>query len=237
LVGQVDAVSTGPGDRRQQIRAGRLRGLAHWGEGRLAALPDVPSLTELGFAVQFAQWSGLFVPAGTPEAIVTRLREAAQAAANDPKVVQTIAAAGSPMLYPRRTGVRSLLERGRRRSWRAWCSRSAASSRWLDAHRRSGSRNSNSFRLEIGRIEGAQILRHNYWKETVRLAAGLDANKRLSRKAIETACECLARMNERLRGMQGEQVRAVGTETLRTACERRRVPARGPARAWGIPLR
>ena len=76
---------------------------------------------------------------------------------------------------------------------------------------------SNSFRLEIGRIEGAQILRHNYWKETVRLAAGLDANKRLSRKAIETACECLARMNERLRGMQGEQVRAVGTETLRTA--------------------
>jgi len=97
--GQVDAVSTGPATVVQQIRAGRLRALAHWGEGRLAALPDVPSLTELGFAVQFAQWSGLFVPAGTPEAIVTRLREAAQAAANDPKVVQTIAAAGSPMLY------------------------------------------------------------------------------------------------------------------------------------------
>jgi len=97
--GQVDAVSTGPATVVQQIRAGRLRALAHWGEGRLAALPDVPSLTELGFAVQFAQWSGLFVPAGTPEAIVIRLREAAQAAANDPKVVQTIAAAGSPMLY------------------------------------------------------------------------------------------------------------------------------------------
>ena len=76
---------------------------------------------------------------------------------------------------------------------------------------------SNSFRLEIGRIDGAQILRHNYWKETIRLAAGLDENKRLTRKAIETARECLARMNERLRGMQVEQVRAVGTETLRTA--------------------
>ena len=76
---------------------------------------------------------------------------------------------------------------------------------------------SNSFRLEIGRVEGAQILRHNYWKETVRLAAGLDDHKRLSRKSIESACECLARMNERLRGMPGEVVRAVGTETLRTA--------------------
>jgi exopolyphosphatase/guanosine-5'-triphosphate,3'-diphosphate pyrophosphatase len=76
---------------------------------------------------------------------------------------------------------------------------------------------SNSFRLEIGRVEGAQILRQNYWKETIRLAAGLDDHKRLARKSIETACECLARMNERLRGMPGEVVRAVGTETLRTA--------------------
>ncbi len=76
---------------------------------------------------------------------------------------------------------------------------------------------SNSFRLEIGRVEGAHIVRHNYWKETIRLAAGLDDNKRLSRKAIEAACECLARMNERLRGMPGETVRAVGTETLRIA--------------------
>lgn len=99
LSGQVDAVSTGPATVVQQIRAGRLRALAHWGEGRLAALPDVPGLTELGYGVQFAQWSGLFVPAGTPESVVTRLREAAQIAANDPKVIQTIGGAGTPMLY------------------------------------------------------------------------------------------------------------------------------------------
>jgi tripartite-type tricarboxylate transporter receptor subunit TctC len=97
--GQVDAVSTGPATVVQHIRAGKLRPLAHWGDGRLAALPDVPSLTELGFPVTFAQWSGLFVPAGTPEAVVAKLREAAQTAANDPKVVQTIGAAGSPVLY------------------------------------------------------------------------------------------------------------------------------------------
>jgi len=76
---------------------------------------------------------------------------------------------------------------------------------------------SNSFRLEIGRADGLHIERRGYWKEIVRLAAGLDAGNRLSKKAIETASECLARMNERLRGMDGPQVRAVGTQTLRQA--------------------
>jgi exopolyphosphatase/guanosine-5'-triphosphate,3'-diphosphate pyrophosphatase len=76
---------------------------------------------------------------------------------------------------------------------------------------------SNSFRLEIGRVEGSMIERHGYWKETVRLAAGLGEDGRLTKRAIEAACECLARMNERLRGMKGEQVRAVGTQALRLA--------------------
>jgi exopolyphosphatase/guanosine-5'-triphosphate,3'-diphosphate pyrophosphatase len=76
---------------------------------------------------------------------------------------------------------------------------------------------SNSFRLEIGRVDGAHIARLGYWKETVRLAAGLDPDGRLSRKSIAIAVDTLARMNERLRGMNGEQVRAVGTQTLRQA--------------------
>jgi exopolyphosphatase/guanosine-5'-triphosphate,3'-diphosphate pyrophosphatase len=76
---------------------------------------------------------------------------------------------------------------------------------------------SNSFRLEIGRADGSHIERHGYWKEIVRLAAGLDEDNRLSRRAIESASECLARINERLRGMAGPHVRAVGTQTLRQA--------------------
>lgn len=76
---------------------------------------------------------------------------------------------------------------------------------------------SNSFRLEIGKAEGSHITRVGYWKETVRLAAGLDGDGRLNRKSIAIAVDTLARMNERLRGMRGEQVRAVGTQTLRQA--------------------
>jgi len=99
LGGQVDALATGPASIVQQIKAGKVRALAHWGDGRLASLPDVPSLKELGANIEYAQWAGLFVPAGTPEPVVARLREAAKAAANDDKVKQVLLTAGSPILY------------------------------------------------------------------------------------------------------------------------------------------
>ncbi|MCX7174755.1 MAG: tripartite tricarboxylate transporter substrate binding protein, partial [Proteobacteria bacterium] len=52
LSNQVQAVSTGPASILQQIKAGKVRALAHWGEGRLASLPEVPSLKELGYPVE-----------------------------------------------------------------------------------------------------------------------------------------------------------------------------------------
>jgi tripartite-type tricarboxylate transporter receptor subunit TctC len=99
LAGQVDAVASGPSTVAQQIKAGKLRALAHWGEQPLQSLPDVPSLKSLGQPVQFAQWSALFVPAGTPDDVVQKLRAAARKAAVDPAVVQVINRAGSPIEY------------------------------------------------------------------------------------------------------------------------------------------
>jgi tripartite-type tricarboxylate transporter receptor subunit TctC len=99
LAGQVDAVSTGPSSVMQHVRAGKLRVLAQWGDGRLAALPDVPSLKELGVPITYSQWSGLFVPAGTPEAVVTKLRQAARAAAEDARANQSLASAGTSFQY------------------------------------------------------------------------------------------------------------------------------------------
>jgi tripartite-type tricarboxylate transporter receptor subunit TctC len=99
LGGQVDALATGPASIVQQIKGGRVRALAQWGNERLFALPDVPSLKETGNNVEYAQWSGLFVPSGTPDAVVQRLREAARAAANDERVKQVLLSAGSPVQY------------------------------------------------------------------------------------------------------------------------------------------
>jgi tripartite-type tricarboxylate transporter receptor subunit TctC len=99
LAGQVDAIASGPSTVVQQIQAGKLRALAHWGGGPLAALPGVPSLTQAGYPVKFAQWSALFVPSQTPDAVVQRLRAAAAIVAADPAVRQIIQKAGSPIEY------------------------------------------------------------------------------------------------------------------------------------------
>ena len=58
-----------------QIKAGKLRPLAVLGAQRSAALPDVPTLKEVGVNVEFYLWVGLFAPRGTPEPIVTKLRD------------------------------------------------------------------------------------------------------------------------------------------------------------------
>jgi tripartite-type tricarboxylate transporter receptor subunit TctC len=99
LGGQVDALATGPATVLQHVKGGKVKVLGHWGNGKLQTMPEVPSLKQAGYDAEYAQWSGLFVPAGTPEPIVQRLREAARAAANDPKVKDVILNAGSPVLY------------------------------------------------------------------------------------------------------------------------------------------
>jgi tripartite-type tricarboxylate transporter receptor subunit TctC len=99
LGGQIDAVSSGPATVLQHVKAGRLRVLAHWGNARLDALPDAPSLKSAGYDAEYAQWSGLFIPAATPEPVAQRLRAAARSAAMDARVRDVILAAGSPILY------------------------------------------------------------------------------------------------------------------------------------------
>jgi len=99
LGGQVDAIASGPSTVAQHIRNGRLRALAHWGDQPLQSLPEVPSLASQGYAVRYAQWSGLFVPAGVNDDVTQRLRAAARKGAADPQVQQTIRTAGSPIEY------------------------------------------------------------------------------------------------------------------------------------------
>ena len=79
---------------------------------------------------------------------------------------------------------------------------------------------SNSFRLEIGVFEEGHIRRVDYLKETVRQGNGLDADRMLSKEAMQRSWDCLARFAERLSGFGPEYVRAVATQTLREARNR-----------------
>jgi exopolyphosphatase/guanosine-5'-triphosphate,3'-diphosphate pyrophosphatase len=76
---------------------------------------------------------------------------------------------------------------------------------------------SNSFRLQVGRVVGNQIYPLDSLKESVRLAAGLTAEKFLDGPSQLRALEALARFGERLRGFDADAVRAVATNTLRVA--------------------
>ncbi len=76
---------------------------------------------------------------------------------------------------------------------------------------------SNSFRLQIARVENDQLYMLDGLREPVRLAAGLTADKRLDKEAQQRGLACLQRFGERLRGLPREAVRAVGTNSLRVA--------------------
>lgn len=79
---------------------------------------------------------------------------------------------------------------------------------------------SNSFRLEIGRVEHGDFVRTEYLKETVRQGGGLDDERNLTPLAMQNGWDCLARFGERLAGFKPGEVRAVATQTLREARNR-----------------
>ena len=99
LGGSLDAVASGPSTVVQHVKAGKLRVLANWGPERHPALPDVPTLRELGVTVEFAQWAGLFAPSGTPEAVVNALRKASREMQDDPAFKQTFVTLQTPLAY------------------------------------------------------------------------------------------------------------------------------------------
>ncbi|NJD89132.1 MAG: exopolyphosphatase [Betaproteobacteria bacterium] len=76
---------------------------------------------------------------------------------------------------------------------------------------------SNSFHLAVGRVVDDQIYPLDAIKETVRLGAGLDEDRRLDAQTQERALATLRRFRERIAGMPPESVRVVGTNTLRVA--------------------
>jgi tripartite-type tricarboxylate transporter receptor subunit TctC len=57
-----------------QMKAGKLRALACFSPKRAAGAPDVPTLKELGYDVEFSIWCGLFAPKGTSDSVITKVR-------------------------------------------------------------------------------------------------------------------------------------------------------------------
>ena len=76
LAGRTQASSAGMPALGAHIRSGKLRPIAVGTQQRIASMPDVPTVAELGFKnFETSQWYGIHVPAGTPPEIVKRLQE------------------------------------------------------------------------------------------------------------------------------------------------------------------
>lgn len=76
---------------------------------------------------------------------------------------------------------------------------------------------SNSFHLIVARIANGHVQVLDRLREMVQLATGLDSHNRLSEESQQRALDCLARFGQRLRHLAPEQLRIVGTNTLRQA--------------------
>jgi len=73
------------------IREGKIRAIAQWGRTREPDLPNVPTMIESGFpGLSLGFWVGLWAPAGTPEAIVTKLNAETTAALRSDEMVASM---------------------------------------------------------------------------------------------------------------------------------------------------
>ena len=77
------------------VKSGKLRALAVSGRERWPTLPDLPTIGETYPGYEVTIWQGLFVPVGTPPAIVDQLRAEVNAVLAQPEVAERLIAAGS----------------------------------------------------------------------------------------------------------------------------------------------
>lgn len=103
--GRIDYFCTLTGTAVPHIEAGSVKAIGVFTKERAPMLPKVPSSFEQGFtAFEASTWFAFFVPAGTPDAVVARLREATIAAMDTPAVQTQLLGAGAIVVAPERRG-------------------------------------------------------------------------------------------------------------------------------------
>ncbi len=98
LSGEVSAMFGG-GSVVPTIKSGKLRGLATTGRVRNPATPELPTIAEIYPGYEALSWHGVFVPAGTPQPIIDRLREELKVVAAQPDFKERLANTGSGEPY------------------------------------------------------------------------------------------------------------------------------------------
>src|SRR5882724_2523039 len=99
LVGGEVSAMFGGGSLVPTVQSGKVRGLASTGTVRNPATPDLPTIAELYPGYEALIWHGVFVPAGTPQPIIERLRAAMAQVLVEPEFKKRLANSGSGEPY------------------------------------------------------------------------------------------------------------------------------------------
>ena len=99
LGGHVQMTVQSPSAVAGHVKANRVRLLAHWGVRKLELYPDLPTLKELGYDVEYYIWTGMFAPAKTPAAIVSALRKAVADSVSDADFKGAMEKIATPIQY------------------------------------------------------------------------------------------------------------------------------------------
>jgi tripartite-type tricarboxylate transporter receptor subunit TctC len=92
IAGRITFMFDVMGSALPQVNAGQVRAIAVTSTKRSSALPDVPTLNELGYpGFDVGTWFGIFVPSATPAPIQNKLEEAVLTALNTPEVMSQLA--------------------------------------------------------------------------------------------------------------------------------------------------
>ncbi len=87
LGGQIDYMFADTATAMPQVNAGKLRGLATSGLERLTSTPNLPTMDEAGVkGFDVSTWTGIYLPAGAPAAVVARLNQLIAKASSAPEV-------------------------------------------------------------------------------------------------------------------------------------------------------
>jgi tripartite-type tricarboxylate transporter receptor subunit TctC len=81
------------------IKSGKLRALATFSATRHPRFPDVPTMKELGYDIEYYYWTGMFVPKATPPAVQKALRDAVRQAVADAEFKAVIDKAETEIAY------------------------------------------------------------------------------------------------------------------------------------------
>lgn len=94
LSGEISVLFSDPGPALEFLKSGQIVALGVTPKARLAALPDVPSISETLPAVEGSTWQGIVAPKGTPAAVIDKVNQALNATLADQEILDGLAKTG-----------------------------------------------------------------------------------------------------------------------------------------------